>query len=45
MDSEKIIIEFKDLSKVYQMGEENIVKALDHINCCNLYSHYLAVAK
>ena len=26
MDSEKIIIELKDLSKVYQMGEENIVK-------------------
>ena len=45
MDSEKIIIELKDLSKIYQMGEENIVKALDHINCCNLYSHYLAVAK
>src|SRR5271157_5590416 len=32
MDSEKIIIELKDLSKVYKMGEENIVKALDHIN-------------
>ncbi len=32
MDSEKIIIELKDLSKVYQMGEENIVKALDRIN-------------
>ena len=45
MDSEKIIIELKDLSKVYQMGEEISVKALDHINCCNLYSHYLAVAK
>ncbi|MFZ1042765.1 MAG: ABC transporter ATP-binding protein [Anaerolineales bacterium] len=30
--SEKIIIELRDLSKVYQMGEENIVKALDHIN-------------
>ena len=29
MKSEKIIIELKDLSKVYQMGEENIVKALD----------------
>ena len=32
MDSEKIIIELKDLSKVYQMGEENIVRALDNIN-------------
>ncbi len=32
MKSEKIIIELKDLSKVYQMGEENIVKALDNIN-------------
>ena len=39
MDSEKIIIELKDLSKVYQMGEENIVNTLDHIDCCNLYSH------
>ena len=40
MDSEKIIIELKDLSKVYQMGEENIVKALDRINNRNLYSQY-----
>ena len=32
MDSEKIIIELKDLSKVYQMGEEISVKALDNIN-------------
>ncbi len=32
MKSDKIIIELKDLSKVYQMGEENIVKALDNIN-------------
>ena len=40
MDSEKIIIELKDLSKVYRMGEEISVKALDHINCCNLCSHY-----
>ena len=40
MDSEKLIIELKDLSKIYQMGEENIVKALNHINSCNLYSHY-----
>ena len=29
MDFEKIIIELKDLSKVYQMGEENIVRALE----------------
>ena len=29
MKSDKIIIELKDLFKVYQMGEENIVKALD----------------
>ncbi len=40
MKSDKIIIELKDLSKVYQMGEENIVRALDNINCCNMYSHY-----
>ena len=45
MASNKIIIEFKDLSKIYQMGAENIVKALDHINCCNFHSRYLAVAK
>src|SRR5271157_6383691 len=32
MNSEKAIIELKDLSKIYQMGEENIVKALDNIN-------------
>ena len=32
MDSEKIIIELKDLSKIYQMGEEISVKALDNIN-------------
>ena len=32
MKSEKIIIELKDLSKIYQMGEEISVKALDHIN-------------
>jgi len=32
MKSEKNIIELKDLSKIYQMGEEISVKALDHIN-------------
>lgn len=32
MKSEKIIIQLKDLSKVYQMGEEISVKALDNIN-------------
>jgi len=32
MDSEKVIIELKELSKVYQMVKENIVKALGHIN-------------
>ena len=32
MKSEKVIIELKDLSKVYQMGEEISVKALDNIN-------------
>lgn len=32
MKSEKLIIEIKDLTKVYQMGEEISVKALDHID-------------
>ncbi len=32
MKSDKLIIEIKDLTKVYQMGEEISVKALDHIN-------------
>ena len=32
MKSEKVIIELKDLSKIYQMGEEISVKALDNIN-------------
>ena len=32
MKSEKVIIELKDLSKVYKMGEEISVKALDSIN-------------
>jgi len=32
MKSLKIIIELKDLSKVYQMGEEISVKAQSHIN-------------
>ena len=32
MKSEKNIIELKDLSKIYQMGEEISVKALDTIN-------------
>jgi len=40
MDSEKIIIELKDLSKIYQIGEENIVKALDHIGYFNFNSQY-----
>jgi hypothetical protein len=40
MDSEKIIIELKELSKVYQMVKENIVKALGHINNRSLYSQY-----
>ncbi len=40
MKSEKIIIELKDLSKVYQMGEDISVKALDTINYRNLYSQY-----
>ena len=32
MKSEKVIIELKDLTKVYQMGEEISVTALDHIS-------------
>jgi len=32
MKSEKIIIEIKDLTKIYQMGEEVSVTALDHID-------------
>ena len=40
MKSEKIIIELKDLSKIYQMGEEISVKALDHINLGHFPSQY-----
>jgi hypothetical protein len=40
MKSEKIIIQLKDLSKVYQMGEEISVKALDHINLGYFPSQY-----
>ena len=40
MKSDKIIIELKELSKIYQMGEENIVKALDHINKHSFPSQY-----
>jgi len=32
MKSDKVIIELKDLSKVYQMGEDISVKALDTVN-------------
>ena len=32
MSSEKTIIQLKDLSKVYQMGEDISVTALDHVN-------------
>ena len=32
MKSDKVIIQLKELSKVYQMGEEISVKALDNIN-------------
>jgi len=32
MTSDKIIIELRDLSKVYQMGEDISVTALDHVN-------------
>ncbi len=32
MKSEKVIIELRDLTKIYQMGEEVSVTALDHIN-------------
>jgi len=31
MSSEKTIIQLKDLSKVYQMGEDISVTALDHV--------------
>ena len=40
MKSEKVIIELKDLSKIYQMGEDISVRALDNINYSNLYSQY-----
>jgi len=38
MASDKTIIELKDLSKVYQMGEDISVTALDHVNIPNFSS-------
>ncbi len=40
MKSDKVIIELKDLSKIYQMGEEISVKALDNINLRHFPSQY-----
>jgi len=40
MNSEKAIIVLKDLSKIYQMGEEISVKALDNINLGHFHSQY-----
>ncbi len=38
MTSDKTIIELKDLCKVYQMGEDISVTALDHVNIPNFSS-------
>jgi hypothetical protein len=38
MQSDKTIIELRDLSKVYQMGEDISVTALDHVNIPNFSS-------
>ena len=46
MKSEKVIIELKDLSKIYQMGEEISVKALDHINLgVFLHNIHISISK